>query len=71
MRKTKTAEIDRELVRDNVVEDNVVRLKALLLANCIERWLELDYVMSKYPVEILDIKDLVSKWEGGRTQQSV
>lgn len=61
----KTADIDRETVRDDVVEDNVIRLKALLLANCVERWLELDYVMSKYPVEILDIKELLSKWERG------
>lgn len=36
--------------------------KALILANCPERWLELDYVMSKYPVDLYDLLELLEKW---------
>ena len=40
-----------------------VKLNALILkANTVERWLELDYVMSRYPVELQDLQDLLSSW---------
>lgn len=65
VKRVTSAEIDRETVRDDVIEDNAIRLKALLLANCPDRWLELDYVMSKYPLEIMDIQELISRWEKG------
>lgn len=36
---------------------------ALQKANTVERWLELDYVMSKYPVEDMALQDLLDSWE--------
>ena len=49
-------------VNDDRVEFESLYQKALLMANCPERWLEMDYVMSKTPVEISDLKLMLDKW---------
>lgn len=37
--------------------------KAIQLATCPERWIELDYVMSKYPVSSQDLLELIHMWD--------
>lgn len=63
----KKALVTLDLMATSVNEEKVsfeeVYQKALILANCPERWLELDYVMSKTPVEELDLRELLQKWE--------
>lgn len=36
--------------------------KACILANNPERWIALDYVMSKYPTNVVELQELVEKW---------
>lgn len=45
------------------VEDNAVYIEALQLANNVDRWLELDYVMSQTPVETYMLQELLDKWK--------
>ena len=49
-------------VNEDKISDEVTYLKAIALANCPTRWLELDYVMSKIPVDNIELADLVRKW---------
>lgn len=44
------------------LELEMVYQKALILANKPERWIELDYAMSKYPVEAVELEALVQGW---------
>lgn len=64
---TKTTVVDADNYLDyvniNRVQENVEYLKVLQRANTVERWVELDYVMSKYPVESADIRSLLERWE--------
>lgn len=45
------------------IEDNVTYCEAVSLANCPERWLELDYVMSIVPFDRIRLLDLICKWK--------
>lgn len=48
------------------VEMEALYQKACLMANRPSRWLELDYVMSFYPVEQSRLKELVERWSEER-----
>lgn len=48
--------------KDRIKEDETYQL-ALVKANTVERWLELDYVMSKNPLDLMELKRLISKWD--------
>lgn len=50
-------------VNDTDVLNRIIYGRAMTKANTVERWLELDYVMSKYPVDYEELQDLVEKWE--------
>ena len=52
-------------VSDDKVEDEAVYSKCLLYADCPERWLDLDYVMSKTPVDSNELHRLLNKWGVG------
>lgn len=54
-----------EYISENDIENEVVYLEAVQLANTPERWLELDYVMSKSPYERVNLQELIYKWKGG------
>lgn len=49
-------------VNDDKVADEAAYQKCLLYADCPERWLELDYVMSKVPVDINELRELLTEW---------
>lgn len=51
------------LVNDEEVEQKQLEQEATILADTPDRWLELDYVMSKYPVSVYELRDLVNKWK--------
>lgn len=46
------------------MENNAIYAEALALANTPDRWLELDYEMSKVPFERNSIVALVNRWKG-------
>lgn len=48
------------------VNYEIVYQKCLTQANCVDRWIELDRIMSKYPVETVDLELLLKKWESER-----
>lgn len=51
------------LVSINEVNDNVTYTKAVALAgNNPDRWLQLDYVMSKHPYNRNDVLELINEW---------
>ena len=50
------------LVSEESVEDNVAYTTAVSLANCPERWIELDYEMSKTPFDRVGIQTLINMW---------
>lgn len=52
------------LISEEEVDNNVVYTTAVSLANCPERWLELDYEMSKHPFDRNAIQTLINKWTG-------
>lgn len=52
------------LISPDRLEDNSIYLEACRLANTTERWLELDYEMSKTPFERIKIEALINKWKG-------
>lgn len=52
------------LVSEENVEDESVYAEAVALANCPERWLELDYEMSKTPFDRIALIGLINKWKG-------
>lgn len=55
------------LISEEKVEDNVLYGDACRLANCPERWLELDYVMSKVPFDRNELQSLIYKWRGKKS----
>lgn len=54
---------ERFIPEDNI-QNNVVYARAVALANTPERWLELDYEMSKSPYDRLALMDLIARWTG-------
>ena len=50
-------------IRTDVIEQEALYMRVLSLAGTnIDRWVELDYVMSIYPLESYLLEDLVRKW---------
>lgn len=52
------------LVSEEKIENEVLYVEACSLANCPERWLELDYEMSKSPFDRNNLIPLINKWKG-------
>lgn len=49
-------------VDEDRIDEEVIFQKCLLYADCPERWLQLDYVMSKTPVDNNELRDLLNRW---------
>lgn len=62
MERVELKSVNNNLVDEDKIESNTAYAKALILADRPERWLELDYVMSKYPVSTIELNELVRKW---------
>lgn len=54
---------DRYIPEDNIL-NNVTYARAVALADTPERWLELDYEMSKSPFDRINLQDLIARWSG-------
>lgn len=52
-------------VSEDNVEDQATYAEAVALANTPNRWLELDYVMSKTPYNRVDVIELINNWKSG------
>lgn len=52
-----------DYVNEERVLSKTLYNKAILKADRPERWLQLDYVMSKYPVEDYSLQELLDTWE--------
>ena len=52
------------IVNEEKVEDERLYNEACTLANCPERWIELDYVMQKIPLNTVELQCLVNSWKG-------
>lgn len=51
-------------VNEDRINNEVLYQRAILLSSNIpKRWLELDYVMSKFPVDYIELSMLVDKWK--------
>lgn len=50
-------------VSDERIYDESVYQEALLLANTVDRWLELDYFMSKTPIDGTELKLIIDRWK--------
>lgn len=56
-------DLTERVVDENRINENSVYLQALRLSgDNPDRWLELDYVMSKYPVEASHLTELIDNW---------
>lgn len=53
---------DEVFLNEEDIELDSIYRKLLIHANCPERWIQLDYVMSIYPVDIIRLKDLAEEW---------
>ena len=58
-------------VDDDKITQEVIYQKALLLANNVEKWLELDYFMSKTPIDITELESIVKRWESEEHEQVI
>lgn len=50
------------VIDEEAVELDRVYHLCLLHANNVDRWLQMDYVMSIYPVDVYRLKDLLKEW---------
>lgn len=50
--------------QDNV-EDETAYAEAVALATTPDRWIQLDYVMSKIPFNRIDVIELINNWKSG------
>lgn len=64
MRERLTSMTKKPLVDEDRVEENALYAQACALARTPERWIELDYVMSKFPVDKHELTELLNKWKG-------
>lgn len=51
------------LINEAETEQKQLEQEAIILADRPERWLELDYIMSKFPVSTFELRDIVNKWK--------
>lgn len=61
---TKMLKANSILVSEEKVDDEAVYAQACSLANNTERWIELDYAMSKTPFNRNEVLGLIYKWTG-------
>ena len=54
-------------VSESKIEDEVIYAQACSLANTPERWIELDYEMSKTPFDRLAVQALIYEWTGTKS----
>lgn len=54
---------DLVVVNEEKIENEEIYQKAILMANTVDRQMELIYVMSKIPVDYLEVNQLVFSWE--------
>lgn len=60
----KELHIPKEAVPDEFsAQLRVLQAKAIRMATTVDRWLELDYEMSQYPVTTEQLEMLITKWE--------
>ena len=52
------------IVSEEKIQDEAIYVEACMLANTVERWLELDYQMSKTPFDRNALYALVNSWKG-------
>ena len=52
-----------EYVNDERVEEETLYQEVLMRADTVERWLQLDYVMSIYPLEWFRLRELLESWK--------
>lgn len=62
--KVRIGEREITLINQEKVEEKATFIKAKRMATTPERWIELDEVMSKYPVSEDELYDLTLKWSG-------
>lgn len=55
---------DKPYVSEEKIENDVVYAQAVAMANCPERWLQLDYVMSISPYDRNRVEELIASWKG-------
>ena len=55
---------NKQLISEEKIDDNIVYARAVALADRPERWIELDYEMSKTPFDRNAIEQLINKWTG-------
>lgn len=48
---------------ESLAQLKVLQAKAIRLADTVERWLELDYEMSQYPITVDRLEMLIERWE--------
>ena len=52
------------VVSDEKVEEEALYSEACALANNVDRWVKLDYVMSKSPLDKIELIALINEWKG-------
>ena len=52
-----------DFVNEDRIHSKTLYNLCILKANTVERWLQLDYVMSKFPVNDEDLQDLLRTWD--------
>ena len=52
-----------DFVNEDRIHSKTLYNLCILKANTVERWLQLDYVMSKFPVSDEDLQDLLRTWD--------
>lgn len=59
---TEVADLRMLVNPDSIALEKLLQ-RAIVLANTPDRWIELDYVMSCYPVETTELGELINKWK--------
>jgi hypothetical protein len=63
--------IEKRINQYKVDLDHAFQLLVILAGDDVERWLELDYAMSKYPPDLLDLQSMINKWRGITTELEI
>lgn len=62
-KKNHSLQSPRIMINEDELEQKQLIQSAIILANCPERWLALDLVMSKFPLDTNEIYCLVQEWK--------
>ncbi len=60
----KIRDVNMTVINEEKIEEEALYSLAVTLANTVERWLELDLVMSYYPLDTIELQVLVNRWRG-------